>query len=172
MPLPIGSIAGATHPSTPFGANTAPGAGAARSFTSNLLDGLNKHVVQPAATAFNTHVTKPVTDAYNVGKYDAASKYMENSSPLEQYTPYLPKSLQDPANSALQGIQGWLKNRPDRFGQIAAAASPLLGGVMNTPMALPALLGLHGALAGGESAVAAKEFFKPMLNRLGGNALS
>jgi len=96
----------------------------------------------------------------------------ENTPPLQMMgaTGQLPESFQSPANSVLGLIQKGLK-MPGGAGNFAGLmgglAPGLTKGLLSTPLGLPALVGMHGLLRGGDSFAAAKTFFNPLLSKIG-----
>jgi len=85
--------------------------------------------------------------------------------PLSKYTNNL-GSFKGVADSFLGAAKGFLENHPDRTASVAGALAPsLVEGLGN--FSLPALLGVHGMLSGGESGMATKAYFDPLLSKLG-----
>lgn len=93
----------------------------------------------------------------------------ENTPPLANMTHHLPESMQQPVNSALGFLQKGVKQvGPGNFAGLMGGIAPgVTKGLLSTPIGLPALVGLHGLLRGGESFAAANTFFRPLLGKVG-----
>lgn len=101
--------------------------------------------------------------------YDDVAKATATVPPLTRFTPRL-GSFQGTADTALKFVQRGLQSKagPQTFaGLLGAVGRPVVGGLLATPAGLPALAGLHGLLAGGESFAAANTLFRPLLDRVG-----
>jgi hypothetical protein len=96
----------------------------------------------------------------------AVSKATEATPPLSQLAGRL-GPLAGPAQAALKYIQPAVQN-PAQFASYATTlGKPLVGAAMDTPFGIPAMLGLHASLAGGQAAGDAYTVFSPLLKRLG-----
>lgn len=104
----------------------------------------------------------PFDDAYKM-----KAQVTQDRPPLSAFTPGL-GSLQGPADSLLGLVQKGVRDNPAAFaGYAGGLARPLVEPLLQTPVGLPALAGLNGLLAGGESFAAADTYFRPLLKQVG-----
>lgn len=104
--------------------------------------------------------------------FDQVAAATQNRPPLTMYTNRLPESIRGPVDSVLGFAQKGLQSMGDKSPQMVAGlmgglAPELTKGLLSTPAGLPALVGMHGLLRGGESAAAAKTLFNPLLSKIG-----
>jgi len=98
----------------------------------------------------------------------SAQKSVEAASatpPLSKFTGNL-GSFKGVADSFLGAAKGFLENHPERTAMIGGTLAPSLVEGLG-PLSLPAMLGAHGLMAGGESGLMAKHYFDPLLSKLG-----
>lgn len=146
-----------TVPTLPMPGATPPSAAGIRDKAHSLMpSGLAGFMTDPVGS-----VTRPVGDLLS----QAQAKM--TAPPLSHFTHHL-GSFKGTADSLLGAAQGFLGDHPERTAGLVGGLLPsVVKPLMGTPFGVPAMAGLHGLLAGGQSGAAAHTYFSPLLKRLG-----
>jgi len=122
------------------------------------------------ATKGPTDLMGMFTNALGIGDIgDRVNRLSEayNAPPLTHYTGAL-GGIKPVADKILGVVQNLQQNNPAGFTQLVASlGGDLSKGLAGTPFGIPAMLGIHGLAAGGDTTKDVMTYFSPLLKNLG-----